>query len=376
MSTVGKYFDTALIRGIDEGVGATGVVQSLHATPADGSLELMTGIPGTAGLPGEPGRAFRWEGDIADQSALSALSAGLGPGQAGKAWRVLSANTLVYWNGSSFDTFTDAFGAAGPDGGPCTVRLGNVETGPVGSELQATITGVPPDLILDLTVPRGVKGRKGEPGGPGPIREAPDYLDLPLVEGAVPVWDQTVNKWTSRPYPGLRGPWSIMEGRAWDGGAGFSASQANIGTSPNTVARLTIPAQDTDWSPIVAGGVLVQTTEGATTYVTRIDAEVRIGSDSGQIVAQGSGLPAGIDGHCDLMPYFGTRCTPTDSVGVIPAGQAAVLVVVLRRNAGSSNYNYYLPGAQISCWARPVDLPNAPALDPALIITAGTEEPQ
>lgn len=354
MSTVGEYFESTLIRGIDEGIGGAGVVQSLQGTPRDGSLELMTGTVGSAGPEGEPCRAFRWEGDIADQAALSALAPKLGPAQAGKAWRVLAGDSLVFWNGSGFDTFTEAFGAAGPDGESCTVTIGTVDTGPAGSDLRAAISGTPPNLRLDLTVPRGVQGRKGAAGGPGPLRNAPDYSNGTHVDRSIPVWDKAIGKWAPRPYPGIRGPWSMVEGVSWDGGAGFVASQNNVSTSPNTVGRLNIPAQDTDWRPIVTGGVIVESTDSGSAFDARIDAEVRIGSASGQIIALGTGVGAGIDAHCRFQPYYGARVTPGSSVGVVPAGQSAVLFVVLRRTANSSNYNYFMAGTQIACWARPV----------------------
>ncbi|MFI7001362.1 hypothetical protein [Nocardia sp. NPDC050175] len=355
MSTVGEYFQSTVIRGIDEGVGGSGLVQSLHGSPSDASLELATGTPGKRGDAGESARAFRWEGDIEDPTALAALATKLGPAQAGKAWRVLptdkSPDTLVYWNGTGFDNFVDAFGAAGPDGQSCTVTIGVVDTGPVGSELRATISGTPPNLTLDLTVPRGVQGLAGEPGPPGPLRQAPDYADGPHIDRTVPMWDATVAKWVPRPYPGLRGPWSIVENQAWDGGAGFAAAQSNVGTNPNTVAVLNIPAQDTDWRPYITGGVVVAAGDASE---TRVDAEVRLGSAGGQIVALGSGWPSGVFGHNRFQPYFGARMTPESTVGMVPAGQPAALYVVLRRNAGSSNYSYTAAGAQIVCWARPV----------------------
>ncbi|MFI6042287.1 hypothetical protein ACIA8C_11670 [Nocardia sp. NPDC051321] len=363
MSTIGEYFQSTVIRGIDEGIGGRGLVQSLHGTPRDGSLELATGTVGDRGKQGEPAPAFRWEGDIADQAALDALAGKLGPAQAGKAWRMLptaqTSDTLVFWNGTSFDTFVDAFGAAGPDGQPCTVTIGTVDTGPIGSDLVATITGTAPNLTLNLTVPRGVKGRKGDQGGPGPIRQAPDYADGPHVDLTVPMWDAAIGKWVGRPYPGLRGPWSVVEGQAWDGGPGFAPTQSNINTTPNTVAVLKIPAQDTDWRPLITGGCVTMTGEGSAD--TRIDAEVHLGSASGQIVALGSGLPQGANGFCRFQPFYGAHMTPESTVGVVPAGQAVALYVVLKRAVGNANYTYLMAGAQIVCWVRPVGKTQGPA---------------
>ncbi|MFD4434263.1 hypothetical protein, partial [Nocardia sp. NPDC058497] len=186
MSTVAKYFESTLVRGIDEGVGRAGVVQAMQGTPRVGDLELMTGLAGPDGPAGEAARPFRWEGDIADQAALSALGAKLGIPHAGKAWRVLSTGALVYWNGSGFDSFAEAFGAAGPDGEPCSVSIGTVDTGPVGSDLSVTVTGTAPNLVLNLVVPRGRQGKKGAAGGPGPIRQSTDYLDGAHPDRAVP----------------------------------------------------------------------------------------------------------------------------------------------------------------------------------------------
>ncbi|MEU2256165.1 hypothetical protein ABZ540_23635 [Nocardia xishanensis] len=355
MSTVGDYFASTAIRGIDEGIGKSGVVQSMHGSPNNGSLELMTGTAGPQGESGDAARPFRWEGDIADHAALTALAAKLTTAHAGKAWRVLASDALVYWNGTSFDSFTDAFGASGPDGETCTVSIGTVDTGPVGSELQVTIVGAPPQLTLNLTVPRGVKGRKGEHGGPGPIRNAPDYVDGVHTDRAVPVWDDTIGKWKPRPYPGLRGPWSVVEGQAWDGGAGFAPSQLNISSSTKTIAQLNIPAQDTAWRPIVTGGVVVGTTEAGDQFTTRVDAEVRIGAADGPIVALGAGMVIGADTYNRFQPFYATRgLTPDSTVGVVPAGQAVTLYVVLCRNAGSANYDYSMSRARIVCMARPV----------------------
>ncbi|MFB8282040.1 hypothetical protein [Nocardia colli] len=355
MSTVREYFESTQIRGIDEGIGVPGVVQSMHGTPRNGSLELMTGTPGVRGLPGEPARPFRWEGDIADQAALAALTPKLTLAHAGKAWRIMSTGTLVYWNGTGFDEFAAAFGAAGPDGQPCTLTIGTVDTGPVGSELQATVTGTAPNLVLNLTVPRGKKGRKGEAGGPGPIRNASDYADGPHIDRTVPAWDPATGKWKPRPYPGLRGPWTILEGRSWDGGPGFAGSEAGITAVTKNIAQLNIPAQDTDWRPMITGGVVVRPDENWNQFTTRIEAEVRIGSATGQIVALGSGLVTGVSTRARFQPFYGVRgMTPASTVGVVPAGQPVTLYVLLRRAIGTASYEYSMADAQIVCMARPV----------------------
>ncbi|MFD4438979.1 hypothetical protein ACFWPK_04275 [Nocardia sp. NPDC058519] len=354
MTTIGEYFAATRIRGINEGIGQDGVVQSFVGTPADGTLELPTGSAGPQGPQGPEANRFRWEGDVSDPVALTALAERLGPAHAGKAWRVESTNTLMYWNGQSFDTFAEAFGGHGPTGEPNTLTLGSVTTGAVGADLEITITGTSPAQTLDVVIPRGVAGRKGPLGAPGPLRSAPDYDDTsPPVNRAVPLWDPDVSKWKPTPYPGWRGPWTVHEGAAWNGAAGFATTQSGTGTTPNTICNITIPAQDVAWRPMVTGGCFVRT--AATDASNRVDIEARITNAAGQIVAYGPGFSFGMDWLAKLGPMFETpSMTPASSVGVIAAGVPAVIAIVLRRNLGGGNYTYYQGGAHISVWAAPV----------------------
>ncbi|MBF6459796.1 hypothetical protein IU433_12190 [Nocardia puris] len=354
MTTVGDYFARTQIRGPDEGIATPGVVQAMNGTPADGSLELPVGLPGPDGDQGPPAAPFRWEGDIADQAALAALATRLGPAHAGKTWRLLATDTVMYWNGTRFDAFTDAFGAHGQTGQTNTLAIGTVTTGAVGSDLVATVHGSPPAQTVDLMVPRGVKGIKGPIGQPGPIRGASDYDDTsPPVDGAVPMWNASTGKWAPVPNPGWRGPWTLSEAAAWDGGTGFAAAQTNVGTSPNTIAVLNVPAQDVAWRPMVLGGVQVRTI--ATDAGNRIDLEARIGSASGQTVALGVGLPYGAWWYNPLQPcYQASAMTPASNTGVIAPGVAAAIHLVLRRNLGSGNYSYSRQWAHAAVWAVPV----------------------
>ncbi|SNY83948.1 hypothetical protein SAMN04244553_3581 [Nocardia amikacinitolerans] len=352
MSTVGEYFAATRIRGINEGIGTPGVVQAMQGTPADGSLELPVGVAGPAGEQGPAAAPFRWEGDIADPTALAALATRLGPAQAGKAWRVLSTNALMIWNGSSFDASTDAFGAHGPIGEANTLSIGTVTTGAVGGDVEVTVTGAPPAQTVNITVPRGVKGLKGDPGGPGPITGASDYDNTSApVDGAVPMWSAATSKWTPTPSPGWRGPWTISEATAWDGGVGFAADASNTNTSPLTVAIVNVPAQDVAWRPMVLGGAQVRSGGSG----TRVDLEACIGSAAGQVVSVGSGLSEVVWWFNQLLPTFATSAvTPASSTGVIAAGAPAAIHLVMRRNAGSDTFSYSRLRAHVAVWAVPV----------------------
>ena len=353
MTTVAEYLASVAIRGINEGIGEAGIVQSFSATPADGSLELPVGAVGATGPAGPSAAPFRWEGDISDPTALAALAADLGPVHAGKAWRVESTNALMYWNGSSFDAFPDAFGAAGPTGEVNTLSVGTVTTGAAGSDLIVEVTGTPPAQTVNLTIPRGVQGVQGPDGSPGPIRGAADYQEsAEPVEGAVPMWDAVAEKWEPTPAPGWRGPWTITEGTAWDGGTGFLAGSNSINSAAYTIATINIPAQDVDWRPMIFGGAQVR--GGTGSPQTRMDLEACIGSTAGQVVAVGGGLSAQTWWFNQLVPQYQTAdLTPDSSVGILAAGVATSIVLVLRRNQGSGTFDYSRTYAHVAVWAVP-----------------------
>ncbi|MGI5222498.1 hypothetical protein [Nocardia sp. CA-290969] len=353
MTTVAEYLSSVAIRGINEGIGKPGVVQSFNATPADGSLELPVGTAGAAGPAGPEAPRFRWEGDVSDPTALSALAADLGPVHAGKAWRVESTNTLMYWNGTSFDSFPEAFGAAGPTGDANSLSIGTVTTGAAGSDLIVDVTGTPPAQTVNLTIPRGVQGVQGPDGGPGPIREAADYEEsAEPADGAVPMWDDTAEKWKPTPDPGWRGPWTITGTQAWDGGAGFAAAVTNTSTTPLTLAVINIPAQDVAWRPMVFGGASMRPGSSS----VGLDIFARIGSVSGQPVAVGVGPSESVWWYYQLIPEYATPgITPASPEGVIAAGAATSIHIVARRSTGSGSYSYRGPDrAHVTVWAVPV----------------------
>lgn len=48
-----------------------------------------------------------------------------------------------------------------------TLTIGTVTTGDPGTEAAASITGTPPDFVLNLTIPQGPVGPEGPQGPPG-----------------------------------------------------------------------------------------------------------------------------------------------------------------------------------------------------------------
>lgn len=52
-------------------------------------------------------------------------------------------------------------GVDGEDGETPTLRIGTVTTGQPGTQASASITGTPPDYVLNLTIPQGPTGSTG-----------------------------------------------------------------------------------------------------------------------------------------------------------------------------------------------------------------------
>lgn len=355
MTTIGEYFDRTLIRGINEGIGRDDIVQSFHGTPGDGGLELPVGPQGPDGPQGPAAHPYRHEGDVADGAALTALAARLLPAHAGKAWRVLSTNRLMIWNGRTFDTFSEAVGAHGPVGETNTLSIGAVTTAAVGADAEVAITGTPPAQTLDVTVPRGVKGAKGPLGPPGPLRGASDYDNtVTHIDRMVPMWNPTAEKWTPTPYPGWRGPWSVVEAASWDGLTGFVATNSST-TNPRTVGEINIPAQDTAWRPFVTGGAVIRLANDGNAEAP--DLVAYLGSTSGQVVASGRGVPDGAWGFANLLPRWGTQAAmaPDSTAGVVAAGAATTIYLRIESSTGTTySLQYDRARAHLAVWAVPV----------------------
>jgi len=349
MATVGEYLTNVTMRGVDDGVGLENTVNSFQVTPREGLLELRAGNPGGPGPEGPAAYPWKWRGDIVDRAALDALRPTLNIAHRGFAYRLVSENSVMYWDGESFYPFVNAFGAEGPQGPATSISVGTVTTLAQGASATAEVSGAAPNQVLNLGIPRGGPGVKGDPGGPGPIRTAPDYDDtVAPVQDSVPAWDAATSKWRPMPYPAWRGPWTIGE-------SAFSAA-SNSSAASVTVATISIPAQPFAWRPFITGGV--QGYPNGSDVTQRIDAEVRVGSATGQVVAVGRGIALRMSTECNIRPYFGTASqTPDSTTGVIAANATTTFYVVLVRQGSTSTWSYFNNLAGLSVWAMPVYAP-------------------
>jgi len=357
VTTLSDYFAATQFQGVNEGVTTPGVTTSLEGTPRDGTYSNLQGAQGDEGAQGDPGTPFVWQGDVSDRIALNSLIPTLDANRLGYVYRVLDDNSVMFWTGTRFVSFPDAFGGLGPEGSVNTISIGTVSTGAVGTPLIVSITGSPPSQTINLTVPQGGSGQKGIQGPPGPIANSTDWDNtVTLTNGMIPLWSTSTSKWTPTEWQGFRGPWTVMEAQSWDNPtAGFSADQTNVSTSPNTIATVNIPALPIRWRPYITGGCILSPVP--TDFSTRVDLEVHIGSAGGDIVARGVGSAVYVDRFVRLTPFFASTFTAGSTVGTIAASTATTLYVIIKRNLGSGNYNYKRTTAQIAVWAQPAVAP-------------------
>lgn len=347
--TIGEYLASVRIVGVDDGVGLENVVNSFQVTPTEGFLELKSGNPGPPGDPGPDAWPWVWRGDVADMAALNAIRPSLGEAHRGWAYRVVSTNAVYYWAGETFYPFTNAFGAEGPRGFPNALAIGTVTTIAEGELAYGSIVGDPPSQVLNLWLPRGGQGEPGAPGQAGPIMGSADVDDsVPLGENSVLAYKSATGKFTPVPWPGPAGPWGLGE-------TDFSTG-SNVSVATSTIATRTIPAQPTAWRPRIEGGLSIQS-HVSSIGAGRADAEVRIGSATGQIVAWAPGFPTANWFRAQFYPYFAATLTPESPVGVIPANTTVTLYVVINRVLGSSNYSWTNSGASLTVYAEPVIVP-------------------
>jgi hypothetical protein len=333
------------MRSVSDSVGLPYTVNPFQLIDRQALVEIREGAQGPVGGEGDPAWPWTWMGDVADPAALTALN--LTTADARKAWRVVSENAIYFWSGMAFIPFYEAFGADGRQGAP-SVLTGSGVAGATGSSAAAAITGTSPNQHLEITFPRGETGDTGDPGGAGAIADAEDVqidATYPLYQDYVLAWDTTLGKFRPVPNPRNAGPWCIAA-------AQFSGG-SNINTSPKVIATITIPAQPTDWRPIVDGGVIMLS-HVQSVGAGRMDVEVRIGSQDGDLVGYGVGFPAANAIRCPINARFGFAMTPDATFGVVQANTTTTLYVLVRRVTGGSNYTVTTEAAQMIVYAQPV----------------------
>ncbi|WP_306365431.1 hypothetical protein [Nocardia sp. CC227C] len=332
--------------GVVESEILPSTVHSLEIADGAARLEMRSGPKGDAGPQGPPSYAFTLVGWVADQAALDAIT--VTAADAGKAWWVVATNQIRLWQGRYWIPFDLAMQGTGHQGPP-NVLTGAAEIGGTGTDADATLTGSSPNQILTITVPKGTTGVQGDPGQPGRIQDAAD-VDTTTVAGLSDrmtlQWNASLSKFVPAPNPTWGGPWTI-------GGNRFAAA-SNAAEAPRTIAVITVPAQAYPWRPYIIGRLPMR---GHTPTVggTRVDVEVRAGTEDGPIVAWSLGFPAENWAWHYIVPKFEQVVSPASTdISVIQPGQTTTLYVRIIRPVGSGNYSTVSDIAFLQVYALPM----------------------
>lgn len=328
------------MRGVSDSVGLPYTVNSVSLVDREALIELREGPPGPTGSAGAPAWPWQWQGDVTDPAALADMKPAIE--DAGKAWRVISENSVYLWTGMEFVAFRNAFGTTGYRGEP-NMLTGTGVALPPGSNATAQLLGEAPNQRLEIGFPRGADGAAGDPGAPGRISDAADVRigdEDGLGREHVLAWDSADEVFRPMPSPRVGGPWAIA-GRQFTGGS-------NLNQPTQVLAAITIPSQPTDWRPMVQGSVRLSGNNA------RCDLEVRIGSPDGPMVGFGFGRASTNDQQVLIGPKFEYPIAPGSTIGVVPMNQTTTMYVVVRRVSGTGTYTVRNDGAQLIVHAQPV----------------------
>lgn len=320
-------------------------VNSLEIRDEEGLLEIRTGPKGLTGPQGDPSYALILQGAVADQATLNAIT--VTNADKGKAWWVVASNEIRYWQGRYWVAFQDAMVGTGHRGPP-NILTGAAVNGSVGGSASAAFTGTSPAQILTITVPQGATGATGDAGAAGRIQDASDVDTSTQVLGdnMVLQWNATLSKFVPAGSPTWRGPWTIS-------GTKFAAA-SNSSDAPRTIASMTVPAQPHPWRPYVRGRLPMQCHVAAVGN-SRVDVEVRSGSEDGPLVGYGAGFPSANWIWTRILPKFEQVLSPAaTTIGVIPAGQTSTFYVRVIRAFGVDNYSTVTDIAGLTIYAMPL----------------------
>jgi len=140
-------------------------------------------------------------------------------------------------------------GDTGDEGPPNVLSIGTVTTEAPGDPATAEITGTSPAQVLNLGIPEGDKGDKGDQGDPGPTTDlsvgtvttgAPGSSASAAITGTPPTLELDLT--IPRGDVGATGPANELSiGTVTTGAAGGVASATITGTPPTQTLDLTIP---------------------------------------------------------------------------------------------------------------------------------------
>lgn len=248
--------------------------------------------------------------------------------QVGWAWPIIGKSEAIVYNGVDLVRVPLFDGKQGVPG--ISPQLAGETAVVSGTATALQLVEIAPSIWqLQGTVAKGEKGPPGVTGPQGPSAAIQGAADVqgPFIEG------QTVVMGAGGKFVAadLAQPSGVYKK------SGADSDWSDVDTGSNwrgdtiQLTMLQIPAQDFAWEPEVHGHVECQ-------YIgiaVRFDAEVRLGSASGPLVALGPGMAStallSTWTSRSIQPAAEETTNPATSATIVPAGQVANLYLVLRR---------------------------------------------
>ncbi|MRH86178.1 hypothetical protein GFY24_01640 [Nocardia sp. SYP-A9097] len=309
------------------------------------ALPLPAGPAGAQGQRGRPRSTFRKMGEIPNQAARPT---GLNAEDRGKWWHRLDDNGMDVWTGTAWKHSPGAVGARGPVADANQITTAPTKHLPDLTTPALEFIGAGAQQQLNSTAPAGAKGAKGPAGASGQITKSTDFDQTSgLTHGGVFAYQRSSGKFRGMPTPLAVGPWSWYE-------SDFSGDQEGA-VAQFIAGTFTIPAQPFAWRPVVYGHM---STYSVNNGQQSARGAVRLYHSQGQVVGATAG-GSGVYLYSPITPTYrdeqSTRTlSPTSDFAVVPAGQAASLVVAVERDTGNGAIGYRTSRASLVVYARPI----------------------
>lgn len=344
------------------------IVGTITLLPGEENI-VLDAIKGEKGDKGDPSPFWRpeWNSTITHPSQLPGGATGTGPGaltsaDAGRAWYI--DGYWHIWTGLEWRILLGAI--VGPPGATpnISVLARGVEapSGPIVYPLQLNVAEGGDDLNPIFTV--DVPLLQGQTGPPGPLLDSTDLWGFPN-EGQIPVYSANAGGpgvggavWGD-PSPNAPKMFSIPESAFGPGGT--------LGQAINLISTLIIPGQPQAYYPSPEGHLRWKR-QGLFSSA-QVEVEVRslpqgstnapeTGALCGRALYDPSTLEhetiAHIREHWSDEGDPARAVSPDTNTGRVPAGQAMVYHVLLRRIAGSGSIKYSTPGSHLSLKLYPI----------------------
>ncbi|MGI5223068.1 hypothetical protein [Nocardia sp. CA-290969] len=336
---------------VDEETDIDGLpILTATVTPDEESaqLPLPAGPAGPVGPTGSPRTTFLKMGEIANAAARPG---DLTAEDRGKWWHRLDTDGMDFWTGT---TWVHSPGAVGPQGlvAPATTITPTTTHSPALTTPAVRFTGDAPALNLSVTAPAGLQGPEGPPGDSGSISTATDFdTTTGPAQRGIFTWAQGARKWKVQPAPNGFGMWSW-----WD--TDFNAA-TTADTDRLIAGTFALPDMPFAYRPMAWGRLTISSEQNTSTFA---EIRVRIGSETGPMVAAGAGIRT-ISGSSYITvfsPSIGDSTTkpisPTSTLASVPAYTPTNLLVTVERIGQSTSVDIgFNPArASLTVWAQPI----------------------